>query len=117
MLVGNRTGLRAVVTNLVTNALKYGEDDGIVSVVVRPRSDDVELSVTDHGLGIALEEQELIFQEFFRSANPQARSRPGTGLGLAIVDRLVQRHRGRIRVESVLGEGSTFHVILPRRAG
>lgn len=117
MLVGNRTGLRAVVTNLVTNALKYGEDDGIVSVVVRPRSDDVELSVTDHGLGIALEEQELIFQEFFRSANPQARSRPGTGLGLAIVDRLVQRHRGRIHVESVLGEGSTFHVILPRRAG
>ncbi|MGZ4452285.1 MAG: sensor histidine kinase [Nocardioides sp.] len=117
VLTGNRPGLQTVVTNLVTNALKYSDEDGVVSVAVRARADDVELTVTDHGLGIAPEEQELIFQEFFRSSNPQARRRPGTGLGLAIADRVVQRHHGRIIVESELGEGSTFHVALPRTAG
>lgn len=115
LVMGNRQGLETVVTNLVTNALKYSDDDGAV-VAVRRRAEEVELSVTDHGLGIAREEQALIFQEFFRSADPQARRRPGTGLGLAIVDRLVQRHHGRISVESDLGEGSTFRVVLPRAA-
>ena len=115
LLAGNRLGLEALVTNLVTNALKYGED-GPVEVVLQARADEVELSVTDRGLGIAPEEQELIFREFYRSASPQARRLPGTGLGLAIVDRVVQHHHGRISVDSALGQGSTFRVVLPRTA-
>ena len=73
----------------------------------------VELAVVDEGIGIAEEEQGRLFEEFFRSETVEARARPGTGLGLAVVDRVVRRHRGRIEVESELGEGTTFRVLLP----
>ena len=73
----------------------------------------VELTVIDEGIGIAEDELGRLFEEFFRSENLQARARPGTGLGLTVVDRVVRRHRGRIEVESELGEGTTFRVLLP----
>jgi signal transduction histidine kinase len=73
----------------------------------------VIFSCADEGIGISAEDQELLFSEFFRSANPEAYSQPGTGLGLAIVQRIVQRHDGRITVDSELGKGSTFTVELP----
>ena len=77
------------------------------------RGEAVVLTVTDEGLGISSADQEHLFDEFFRSSNPEATRRPGTGLGLAIVKRIVDRHSGEIVVESKLGEGSTFQVTLP----
>lgn len=111
---GDATELDRVVSNLVSNALKYTPEGGHISVSVTTTDDgQVELVCSDEGLGISPEDQEKLFTEFFRSSNPAAVAQPGTGLGLAIVSRIVQRHGGRIVVESELGKGSTFRVFLP----
>lgn len=106
--------LEHLVVNLVSNAVKYSDDRGSVDIRVAGVAGEVVLEVTDRGIGIAEEERGRVFGEFFRSANPRARSRPGTGLGLAIAARVVERHGGRIEVDSTLGAGSTFRVRLPR---
>ena len=118
MLVRGDPGeLEDLVGNLVSNAIKYSDPGDSVTAavqrVVQGGSAYVELAVIDEGIGIAEEEQDRLFEEFFRSENLAARARPGTGLGLAVVDRVVRRHRGRIEVESELGEGTTFRVLLP----
>ena len=77
------------------------------------QGDEVVLECSDEGLGISTRDQERLFEEFFRSTNPEAVAQPGTGLGLTIVHRIVARHSGRIEVESHLGKGTTFRVILP----
>ena len=71
------------------------------------------LTCRDEGIGISAADQDQLFTEFFRSANPEAVTQPGTGLGLAIVKRIVERHGGRIEVDSALGVGSTFRIFLP----
>lgn len=106
-------GVEQITVNLVGNALKYTPTGRTVSVTLRPAEDRVELTVTDEGIGISADDQRLIFTEFFRSADPEARRQPGTGLGLAIVERIVARHGGRVEVASALGRGSTFTVTLP----
>ena len=118
MLVRGDPGeLEDLVGNLVSNAIKYSDPGASVTAavqgVVQGGSAYVELAIIDEGIGIAEEEQDRLFEEFFRSENVAARARPGTGLGLAVVDRVVRRHRGRIEVESELGEGTTFRVLLP----
>ena len=118
MLVRGDPGeLEDLVGNLVSNAIKYSDPGDSVTAcvqrVVQGGTAYVELAVIDEGIGIADEEHGRLFEEFFRSENVVARARPGTGLGLAVVDRVVRRHRGRIEVESELGEGTTFRVLLP----
>lgn len=110
---GDPDELDRVVSNLLSNALKYTPEGGRITVSVARRGDQVELVCTDEGLGISAEDQQQLFTEFFRSSNPAAVAQPGTGLGLAIVARIVQRHNGQISVESELGRGSTFRVVLP----
>ena len=114
---GDPGELEDLVANLVSNALKYSDPGGSVTAcvqrVLQGATAYVELSVADEGIGIAQAEQDRLFEEFFRSETVEARARPGTGLGLAVVDRVVRRHRGRIAVESELGEGTTFRVLLP----
>ncbi|CAI9412593.1 sensor histidine kinase [Nocardioides sp. T2.26MG-1] len=102
-----------IVTNLLGNALKYTPDGGTIAVSVERVGDQAVLCCTDSGIGIAEEEQARLFDEFFRSTDPAAVAQPGSGLGLAIVRRVVERHRGRIEVESAIGRGSTFRVFLP----
>ena len=114
---GDPGELDDLVANLVSNAIKYSDPGGSVRIAARPVAEDgrdsAELVVADRGIGIAEEERGRFFEEFFRSERVEARARPGTGLGLAVVDRVVRRHRGRIEVESTLGEGTTFRVVLP----
>ncbi len=102
-----------VITNLLGNALKYTPEGGTVVVSVDRVGDEALLRCSDDGIGIAAEEQAHLFEEFFRSTDPAAIAQPGTGLGLAIVRRMVERHHGRIEVDSELGRGSTFRVFLP----
>jgi signal transduction histidine kinase len=112
-VLGDAGELDHVVANLLGNAVKYTPAGGSVTVSMSRAGNDVALQVTDTGIGIAAEEQESLFTEFFRSSNPEARSQPGTGLGLAIVARIVARHGGRIHLTSELRAGSTFRVLLP----
>jgi signal transduction histidine kinase len=116
LVEGYAAELDRVVMNLVNNAIKYSPDGGRIRVGVQPAPDSVVLTVADQGIGIGEEDQERIFGEFFRSSDPRARAEPGTGLGLAIVRRIVERHGGRIDLESTLGAGATFRVRLPRVA-
>ncbi|MDP3891293.1 ATP-binding protein [Nocardioides sp.] len=114
MVTGDPDALERCCVNLLGNAVKYSPRDSAVSIVLHERPREIELSISDEGLGISEEDQERLFTEFFRSTNPTALQQPGTGLGLVIVERTVARHGGRIEVDSQLGKGSTFRVILPR---
>ncbi|MEX0427211.1 sensor histidine kinase [Nocardioides sp. DS6] len=113
VVLGDPDELDQVVLNLVDNAVKYTPRGGQVLVTTARHGHDVELSVSDTGIGISEEDQARLFTEFFRSTDNAARLEPGTGLGLSIVDRIVRAHDGRIDVESALGVGSTFRVTLP----
>ena len=110
---GDATEIDRLVSNLVSNAVKYTPEGRRVSIRVCREGDRVRIEVADEGLGISAADQERLFDEFFRSSNPEAVRQPGTGLGLAIVKRIVERHGGDIEVESELGVGSTFTVTLP----
>ncbi|MCW2832158.1 MAG: hypothetical protein JWN68_111 [Nocardioides sp.] len=116
VVLGDATSLTSVITNLVTNAISYSDDGGSVRLSLWCRDDQVVLECTDEGLGISGEDLTQLFTEFFRSTNREALVRPGTGLGLTITRRIVERHGGRIEVESELGSGSTFRVCLPLAA-
>lgn len=101
-----------VITNLVSNALKYSPDGGDVCVTVRAVDGVVEVAVTDCGIGISPEEQAALFQPFARG-DVARQSIGGTGLGLFISSEIIERHGGTIQVESTPGSGSTFTVRLP----
>jgi two-component system sensor histidine kinase/response regulator len=103
--------VRQILTNLVGNAIKF-TPRGEVVVEVGREGRYARLSVRDTGPGISPQERAVIFEEYKQTQEERTRRR-GTGLGLAITRRLVLMHRGSIRVESELGQGSTFHVLLP----
>lgn len=109
--------LEHVVANLVGNAVKYTRGGGHVDVRLEADDGEVVLTCTDDGIGISAADQQHVFEEFYRSADPEAAQQSGTGLGLAIVRRLAARHGGRVDLESALGTGSTFRVRLPAAAG
>ncbi|KQQ43682.1 ATP-binding protein [Nocardioides sp. Leaf307] len=112
-VLGDRPQLERVMVNLVSNAMKFTEDGGVVRARLSQEGDEAVLSVTDTGLGIPLDEQEDLFKRFFRSSTAHTEAIQGTGLGLAIVAAIVEAHGGRIRVRSAHLEGATFTVRLP----
>ncbi len=114
---GSTAELDRVVTNLLGNAVKFSPAGSTVTCGVGQYDGQVVLRCVDQGIGISPEDQQQLFTEFFRSTNPEALDIPGTGLGLTIVKRIVERHHGRIEVESELGRGTTFTVRLPSTAG
>ena len=105
--------LEQVIANLVENAFKYSPDGGAIRVELRTRGELAVLSVSDPGIGIPPDQQKLLFDRYFRARNVSSRSYGGLGLGLYISRDIVERHGGRIWVESEVGHGSTFHVALP----
>jgi signal transduction histidine kinase len=104
---GDERRLRQILFNLLSNAVKFTPAGGRITVATRQVGDEVEVSVTDTGPGIALEDQERIFEEF-QQTDVGVQQREGTGLGLALARRLVELHGGRIWVESEPGHGSRF---------
>ena len=108
---GDRLG--QAVDNLISNALKYTPDGGTVTVRAARVGDDVRIEVTDTGIGIAHDEQERLFQRFFRASSATERHIPGVGLGLTIVKAIVEGHGGTVSVSSTEGAGSTFSLDLP----
>ncbi len=109
----DRTALERIATNLISNAIKYSSEGTAIQVYIGAVREDVYFKVKDHGLGISQEDCQHLFERFFRVDSTGSRRHGGTGLGLAIVQELVELHRGRIDVQSVLGQGSEFTVILP----
>ncbi len=103
--------LEVVIGNVVDNALKYAGSGAEVEVGVRGRAGEVEIAVSDTGVGIAPEHLPHVFERFFRGE--QARSSPGSGLGLAVVKHIVEAHGGRARAESRAGEGAVVRLVLP----
>ena len=110
-LRANPVRLRQVFDNLVGNAIKYSSDNGNVGVRMRAEDNQVIMQVTDNGPGIPPKDQAHIFDKFYRASNVSSKS--GSGLGLAIVKSIVEAHQGRVWVESVMGRGSSFFVVLP----
>lgn len=106
----DREKLRRAVENLVSNALKFTDDEGRVTVEVTPTGDVVEVSVRDTGQGIPADELPRLFERFYRGST----RKPGTGLGLSIARNLVRLHGGDITVASEAGRGCEFRVRLPR---
>ena len=104
--------LKAILTNLVGNAIKYGRASGHVQVRAARRGADVCVEVVDNGIGIKSENLPRLFEEFFREKRPETRDIDGNGLGLAIVKRLAERSGGSIDVQSTVGVGSAFSVRL-----
>ena len=114
---GDHALLVTAIRNLVGNAVAYSEAHTRVAVSVRTVPGDVvELAVTDQGQGIAMADQQRIFERFYRVDAARSRSTGGTGLGLSIVKHVAASHGGEARVWSVEGQGSTFTLALPRRA-
>jgi two-component system phosphate regulon sensor histidine kinase PhoR len=112
---GDRDELTRLFENLVENALKYGGSGKLVEVAVA-RDDEhpeAKVSVRDYGPGIASENVPRLTERFYRVDVGQSRAEGGTGLGLALVKHILNRHRGRLEIESTLGQGSTFTAFLP----
>ena len=105
--------LQQILPNLLSNAIKFTPEGGRVSLKAEADSGHVILTVTDTGVGIAPEEQELVFEKFRQSGNPLTREHAGTGLGLSIVRELSKLLGGEVVLQSELGRGSTFTVRLP----
>jgi two-component system phosphate regulon sensor histidine kinase PhoR len=102
-----------VLDNLITNALRYGEPGTPVTVSAALEDEMVHLTVADQGEGIAPEHIKRLTERFYRVDTSRSRSLGGTGLGLSIVKHIVERHRGRLTIESKVGKGTTAHVLLP----
>ncbi|MBW0019713.1 MAG: sensor histidine kinase [Mycobacterium sp.] len=115
-VLGDQTLLVTALANLVSNAIAYSPRGSLVSISRRRRGDNVEIAVTDRGIGIALEDQERVFERFFRGDKARSRATGGSGLGLAIVKHVAANHNGSIGVWSKPGTGSTFTLSIPASA-
>ena len=109
----DREAIGQAIINLLNNAVKYSKDTKTVTVQVRRESPDVIIDVVDQGIGVAKEEQARIFDKFYRAPDDHVRETTGSGLGLALVKHAVEAHAGQVAVESAVGEGSRFSIILP----
>lgn len=109
----NYDGVERALTNLVSNAIKYSPDNGEITVNLKRDGENTEITVTDQGMGIALEHQKKIFDRFYRVEN-NIHTIKGTGLGLHLVKTTIEKyHNGKVFVKSELGKGSTFGIVLP----
>lgn len=111
-VLGNPVRLRQMVSNLLSNAVKYTPKHGKISMRAHSEGEQVIIQITDSGPGIPPADQPFIFDKFYRASNVPADT-PGTGLGLAIVKSIVENHLGRIWIDSALGQGTTFTIVLP----
>ena len=109
--------LRVAISNLLTNALKYSDEDQPVTIEIEENDDAITLAVIDQGMGIAPADQARIFEKFNRSSNPEAKKKAGHGLGLSIASEIVKLHHGTLTVESEIGKGSRFIIELWKRTG
>lgn len=114
IVYGDRFRINQVLTNLLTNALKYSPDGKNIIVSVKSEKTNVTISVRDYGIGIAKEQQRKIFDRLYQVTDSESKTYPGLGMGLYISREIIKRHRGKIWVESEIGKGSTFFFTIPK---
>jgi PAS domain S-box-containing protein len=117
LIKGDPHRLEQVIDNLVSNAIKYSPHGGKIEIRGTSNAAEVVLTVSDQGVGIPPDEQERIFDRFYRVEGPETRAVSGTGLGLYITRAIVEAHGGRCWVRSQPGQGATFFIALPRETG
>ena len=116
-VLGEESLLVTALANLVSNAIAYSPRGSLVSISCRRRGDNVEMAVTDRGIGIPRKDQERVFERFFRGDKARSRATGGSGLGLAIVQQIASNHNGSIGLWSQPGTGSTFTLAVPAYQG
>lgn len=114
VMQGDRLHLLSVVFNLLDNAIKYSASDPVIKVDIKEQDHQLLLTVSDTGIGIEPEYKEKIFEKFFRVPHGDTHNAKGYGLGLSYVAQVVQKHKGKIEVESQPGNGTTFTITLPK---
>jgi signal transduction histidine kinase len=113
LMKGNKSSMEAMFINLISNAIKYTPSDGKVSIELGKNGQYIQFKVSDTGIGIKDKDIPRIFDKFYRERSERTKNISGTGLGLSIVKGIVDAHYGSIHVESELGKGTTFSVLLP----
>ena len=113
-IIGDRTQLYRLITNLVTNAIQYTPAGGKVTLSMTEEHNEVIIGIQDTGIGIAKGDRERIFDRFYRVDKARSRSKGGSGLGLAIAKAIALAHNGSLDVRSEIGKGSVFILKLPK---
>lgn len=113
-LYGEKPLIKSIIFNLTENAIRYNKENGSVAIATKYAGNNVVITVTDTGIGIAEDEQKLIFEPFYCVDKSRSRAAGGSGLGLSLVKTIVERHGGSIEVKSKVGEGAEFVVTLPK---
>jgi two-component system, OmpR family, phosphate regulon sensor histidine kinase PhoR len=113
VIYGSRQELETAVRNLIGNALRYTPEGGKITAGLQIDEQEIRLHVSDTGIGISPEHVQRVTERFYRVDKARSRESGGTGLGLAIVKRIALRHEGRLDINSRLGSGSTFTIVLP----
>ncbi len=109
----NKEMMKVILQNLIDNSLKYSKTGGKITINVKSNKEEMQLSVQDSGIGISEEDQNNIFQRFFRAETAKKHEPIGSGLGLYTIKKIVENHRGKISFKSKMGSGTTFFVELP----
>lgn len=113
MFYGDPQLIQAMMTNLIENAIKYSAEDTTIKIRTSRFGDQLQIEISDEGVGIPAEERQNIFNKFYRIGNENTRKSKGTGLGLYIVKNVVKLHSGSIEVNDTLPKGTTFKITLP----
>ena len=111
---GNKVSFDSVFDNLISNAIKYSNNGGVVLVVSRQKPKKIIIEVSDSGIGIPASETGQIFKEFFRAGNVKGTGIKGSGVGLSLVKESIENHNGKVYLESTVGEGTRFIIELPK---
>jgi len=113
LVKGDPFTLKQAISNVVDNAIRYNRPKGKVNVSTKVMDNWLVIQIKDSGIGISEEDQQRIFDRFYRVEKSRSRAQGGSGLGLAMVKKIIERHDGKITVDSLPGEGSTFEIFLP----
>jgi signal transduction histidine kinase len=112
-IVADERKFKQILLNLLTNAIKFTPQGGSITVAASSAENRLQIAISDTGVGISLEDQKLIFEEFRQVSETDGQTREGTGLGLTLTKKFVEMHGGEISVESEVGKGSNFRFFLP----
>ena len=114
MICGDEDLLNEVLINLIHNAIKFTPENGYIGIHLSGNENEIEIKISDTGIGIAQQDQLRIFERFYKADKSRDRSLGGNGLGLSIVKKIIDMHGGKIKVESEIGRGTEFTVSLPK---